>query len=123
MSENLIIALNRKNDELTDKAIAYDLDQAGIERRTADAVELVDLRARVAVLQDACKSAIWDLRMHDYNDECGYLDSTESDLVKCLPGVCLDCYNGLERHPSGAYLTCGKCEGSGRIDQSGEGKP
>lgn len=38
-------------DELEGKAIAYDLDQLGIELRTAEAVELVELRARVADLE------------------------------------------------------------------------
>jgi hypothetical protein len=35
---------------LRDKALAYDLDQAGIERRTAEAVELVEARAEIARL-------------------------------------------------------------------------
>lgn len=36
--------------EARGKAIAYDLDKAGIESRERDAVELVDARARIAEL-------------------------------------------------------------------------
>jgi len=36
---------------LRDKALAYDLDQAGIERRAAEAVELVEARAEIAALK------------------------------------------------------------------------
>ena len=34
-----------------EKALAYDLDQSGIEHRAAEAVELVELRAKVAELE------------------------------------------------------------------------
>jgi hypothetical protein len=37
-------------ERLRDKALAYDLDQAGIERRAAEAVELVEARAEIARL-------------------------------------------------------------------------
>lgn len=45
---------------LTDKAIRFDLDQAGIERREAEAVELVELRAQVSAL----KARLEALGMH-----------------------------------------------------------
>lgn len=45
---------------LTDKAIRFDLDQAGIERREAEATELVDLRAEVSAL----KARLEALGMH-----------------------------------------------------------
>lgn len=37
---------------LQDKALRFDLDQAGIERREAEAVELVELRATVTALRE-----------------------------------------------------------------------
>jgi hypothetical protein len=40
---------------LRDKALAYDLDQAGIERRAAEAVELVEARAEIAALRAEVK--------------------------------------------------------------------
>ena len=46
--------------ELTGKALAYDLDQAGIESRTAEAVELVVLRARELELES--RSNDWAVR-------------------------------------------------------------
>lgn len=43
---------------LQDKALAYDLDQAGITTRDAEAVELVSLRAEVAHMRSQTKRAI-----------------------------------------------------------------
>ena len=42
---NCAVALRIENERLSDKAIRFDLDQAGIVSREKDAVELVDLRA------------------------------------------------------------------------------
>jgi hypothetical protein len=42
---------------LQDKALAYDLDRAGIERRAAEAVELVEARAEIAALRGLCNWA------------------------------------------------------------------
>jgi chromosome segregation ATPase len=41
-------AMAEAAEELRDKALRYDLDAAGIQQREAEAVELVNLRARVA---------------------------------------------------------------------------
>jgi hypothetical protein len=43
-----ITRLRAQVEELRDKALRYDLDAAGIQQREAEAVELVNLRARVA---------------------------------------------------------------------------
>jgi hypothetical protein len=47
----LIESRDAEIDALTDKAIRFDLDQAGIERREAEAVELVELRSNNAELK------------------------------------------------------------------------
>ncbi len=45
-------ALRAEVAELKDKAIRFDLDQAGIAQRDAEAVELVELRAEVAEVRE-----------------------------------------------------------------------
>jgi hypothetical protein len=49
--------LRADNERLRDKALAYDLDQAGIERRAAEAVELVEARAEIARLRELIDEA------------------------------------------------------------------
>lgn len=49
--EDAIIALREQVERLTEKALLYDLDAAGIERRNDEAVELVELRAEVERLR------------------------------------------------------------------------
>jgi hypothetical protein len=58
--------------ELTDKALRYDLDQAGIAHREREAIELVESRERVAELEAFAESV-----------ECQYDDD-------CTPGQLAD---------------------------------
>ena len=44
-------ALSAELAALRDKALQFDLDQAGIARREADATELIELRAELAALR------------------------------------------------------------------------
>lgn len=50
--------LRERERNLAGKAIAYDLDQAGIESRAAEAVELVELRAKVAEFEHSIADAM-----------------------------------------------------------------
>ena len=50
-------ALSAELATLRDKALQFDLDQAGIARRDADAAELVELRAELAALRAEVASA------------------------------------------------------------------
>lgn len=51
-----------EQDALRDKALRYDLDQAGILQREREAIELVDLRARVAGLEAGLQASIESVR-------------------------------------------------------------
>jgi len=52
-----IEALKAENERLTDKALRYDLDQAGITNREQEAIELVELRAEKAEAENAALKA------------------------------------------------------------------
>jgi len=51
-------------ERLQDKALRFDLDQSGIERREADAVELVEARAKIEQLrEDAEAGNAWEQQL------------------------------------------------------------
>lgn len=52
-----VLPTESKDPTTEDKALRFDLDQAGIESREADAVELVNLRAEAASLRDELAAA------------------------------------------------------------------
>jgi hypothetical protein len=49
--ESVMDAIDRHLAKVEDRTLRFDLDAAGIERREAEAVELVDARARIAELE------------------------------------------------------------------------
>ena len=53
-----IILLRADKAELTDKALRFDLDRAGIEQREREAVELVELRAKNERLRAAAQAVV-----------------------------------------------------------------
>lgn len=62
---------------LREKAIAYDLDQAGIMQREAEAVELVEARAEIARLREELYRVAPFLALHGFD---GYsIDKTEAE--------------------------------------------
>jgi hypothetical protein len=63
--------LKAENERLRDKALRFDLDVAGIESREADAVELVEARARIAELaaeQERLKEEVGDPLIDSLNE-------------------------------------------------------
>ena len=104
------------------------LDEHGVEIIVANSAEVAaevmrtraraeTAEARVAELERACESVIHDLRSHDYDDEGGYIDSTEQELRQAL-GLCPDCMYGMEQYGR-ARLTCGTCKGTGKRKEGG----
>ncbi len=87
-----IVRLRAEVDILRDKALRYDLDQAGIERRNAEAVELVELRAEVAEADGVI--AVWRRRTQETEAEANRLkaecDAIERRTIERCAGVCDD---------------------------------
>ena len=73
----IVSQLRAENEQLRDKAIRFDLDQAGIVSREKEAVELVDLRAENERLQ--CKLQSWQT-VTDYARGHGAEGSGPGDL-------------------------------------------
>ena len=73
---------------LRDKALQFDLDQAGIARRDADAAELVELRAELAALRaerDALLAAV-EAAPHAHfclGDKFRMADGTRVNMCNC----------------------------------------
>lgn len=96
-----------------DKALRFDLDQAGIERRERDAVELVELRAKVERLkkrEERARNAIAKLvesieKSDKHDDYLTRIQNTGSrfvaaDLIRanaCEHVAKMYCYNDTDR--------------------------
>ncbi len=84
--------LKERADAFADKAIAYDLDQAGIESRTADAVELVELRAKVEAVQSrandwAVRAATADCERMQSKTRVAELDHSLADAITQIEAI------------------------------------
>lgn len=62
-------ALSAELAALRDKALKFDLDQAGIARREADAAELIELRAELAALR--AEVELWKERAYQLSHAFG----------------------------------------------------
>ena len=87
VDHNVARRLERERNELRDKALRFDLDQAGIKSREREAVELVQLRAE----RDALHVNMMALA------------EQRDDLREALQAAMLDCDHLILKWPSNPY--------------------
>lgn len=98
--------------ELSDKALRFDLDQAGITAREREAVELVELRARVAELEqerNEARSLLSTVNSSDYSlgllvrELRARVAELEKDAARLAALECLvDGIGGIDIHEEAA---------------------